>query len=62
MITTVKGTTIMYQQQQIEPLHPIVDYDKCNNLMNSLEKYSKKLDSLLEKATNIETISLRIDN
>ena len=62
MIATVKGTTIMYQQQQIEPLYSIIDHDKCNSLMNSLEKYSQKLDSLLEKTTNIETISLRIDN
>jgi hypothetical protein len=39
--------------------HPLIDSSKCEKLLESLEKYSQKLDKLLEKISIIEKTSVR---
>lgn len=37
----------------------LIDYERCDRLMQSLERYSQKLDKLLETTENIEKTSLK---
>lgn len=37
----------------------LIDYKRCDKLIQSLEKYSQKLDKLLETTENIEKKSLK---
>lgn len=37
----------------------LIDSNRCEHLLESLEKYSKKLDKLLEKTSILEKTSLK---
>ncbi len=45
-----------------EAISSIIDYNRCERLLDSMEKYSKKLDILVEKTANIEKTYLRNKN
>jgi hypothetical protein len=59
-MAVVKGTRKMLQETQHGVLSPsIVDQCKCIKLLSTFEKYSTKLDKLLETTSNIEQESRR---
>lgn len=55
-MTVVKGARMLSQQK---PCFSILDHDKCNKLIESLEKYSYSLDSLLQQTPKIENTILK---
>lgn len=55
-MTVVKGARMVSQQK---PCFSILDHDRCNKLIESLEKYSYSLDSLLQQTPKIENTILK---
>jgi len=42
------NTDSYYRESIFEPKEERIDFIRCQNLLNSLESYSKKLDNLIE--------------
>jgi hypothetical protein len=58
-MAAVKGTQkILARNEKI--ISSIVDHSKCTKLLSTLEKYSTKLDKLIETTSNIEQKSKRM--
>ena len=57
-MVVLQRLNVDFSRTNIQPEYSTVDYYKCEKVLQSLENCSKKLDTLIERATIIEKDSI----